>query len=227
MSKRPRPQVNDYTVGWICALPVELAAAEGMLDEEHDKIPQDVDDTNLYTLGRIGAHNVVIASLPAGHMGTNPAATLASNLKAKFTSVKIGLMVGIGGGVPSDESDVRLGDVVISQPQNQHGGVVQYDFGKTGEGGRSIRTGFLNSPPPLLLSALARLHADQYRNPTDITKHLSVFDERSCFSREQAGVDMLFRAVSKHTGGTDCSGCSETAVGYTLCANVLMRYRTD
>lgn len=97
MSKRPRPQVSDYTVGWICALPVELAAAEEMLDDVHDRLPQDVDDTNLYTLGRIGAHNVVIASLPAGQMGTNPAAALATNMKAKFRSVKIGIMVGIGG----------------------------------------------------------------------------------------------------------------------------------
>ncbi len=40
-------------------------------------------------------------------------------------------MVGIGGGVSSAESDIRLGDVVISQLHMQHGGVVQYDFGKT------------------------------------------------------------------------------------------------
>jgi hypothetical protein len=26
---------DDYTVGWVCALPVELAAAQQMLDEEH------------------------------------------------------------------------------------------------------------------------------------------------------------------------------------------------
>lgn len=208
MSKRPRPQVGDYTVGWICALPVELAAAEEMLDDIHDKLPQDVDDTNLYTLGRIGEHNVVIASLPAGHMGTNPAATLATNMKAKFRSVRIGLMVGIGGGVPNNESDVRLGDVVISQPQNQHGGVVQYDFGKTEEGGRSKRTGFLNSPPPFLLSALAKLRADHYRNPANVTRHLSIFDKLPSFSRKQAGLDVLFRSVYKHIGGIDCSGCS-------------------
>jgi hypothetical protein len=32
-------------------------------------------------------------------------------------------------GVPSDEADIRLGDVVISKPYMHHGGVVQYDFG--------------------------------------------------------------------------------------------------
>jgi nucleoside phosphorylase len=51
-------------------------------------------------------------------------------MQAKFTSIQFSLMVGIGGGVPSDDADIRLGDVVVSQPYKQHGGVVQYDFGK-------------------------------------------------------------------------------------------------
>src|SRR6266480_7098596 len=27
---------RDYSVGWICALPTEMAAAQGMLDEQHN-----------------------------------------------------------------------------------------------------------------------------------------------------------------------------------------------
>jgi hypothetical protein len=42
---------DDYTVGWVCALPVELAAAQEMLDEEHDTLPSDAYDTNIYTYG--------------------------------------------------------------------------------------------------------------------------------------------------------------------------------
>ena len=53
--ERRRLRIEDYTVGWICALPIELAAAAQMLDEEHQDLPQDGNDTNLYTLGRIGA----------------------------------------------------------------------------------------------------------------------------------------------------------------------------
>lgn len=55
-----------YTVGWICALPVELAAARIMLKEEH--LPHDGVGSTQYTLGRIGSHNVVLACLPAGQM---------------------------------------------------------------------------------------------------------------------------------------------------------------
>jgi nucleoside phosphorylase len=90
-----------------------------MLDEEHRDLPPDGKDTNLYALGRIGKHNVVIACLPAGQMGTSPATVVAIQLQSKFTSLWFSLMVGIGGGAPSAESDVRLGDVVICQPYMQ------------------------------------------------------------------------------------------------------------
>jgi len=54
-------------VGWVCALRIKLAAAQKMLDEEHQVLPQDANDSNIYTLGRMGKHNVVVACLPAGH----------------------------------------------------------------------------------------------------------------------------------------------------------------
>ena len=57
--KRRRLHPKDYTVGWVCALPIELAAATIMLDEEHEEFPQDNSDGNLYTLGRISEHNIV------------------------------------------------------------------------------------------------------------------------------------------------------------------------
>jgi hypothetical protein len=59
---------EDYTVGWICALSVEMAAAIAMLDERHPRLPQDWRDKNAYEIGRIGDHNVVITCLPAGSM---------------------------------------------------------------------------------------------------------------------------------------------------------------
>src|SRR5437868_15456071 len=106
-----RPE--EYTVGWVCALPIELAAAQEMLDEEHEPLQ---DRATIYTLGRIGEHNVVIAGLPGGQTGTVSAAVVAEKMIAAFTSIRIGLMVGIGGGVPAEEADIRLGDVVISKP---------------------------------------------------------------------------------------------------------------
>src|ERR1051326_4352655 len=95
-------QPADYTVGWISALPVEHAAAQEMLDEEHEHLPRSDRDPNLYTLGRIGTHNVVLVCLPAGQIGAQTAAAVAARMSARFPSVRFSLMVGIGGGVPSN-----------------------------------------------------------------------------------------------------------------------------
>lgn len=143
--------VHYSVIPAISALPVELAAATEMLDEERQDLPQDPTDINVYTFSRIGEHNIVISCLPAGQMGTNSAAAVASQMKSKFPSFRFGLIVGIGGGVPSAQSDIRLGDIVISQQHLLHGGVVQYGFGKIGVDGHFTRTGSLNVPPAVLL----------------------------------------------------------------------------
>ena len=143
-------------MGWVCALPIELARLRReMLDEEYDQLQ---DGTTIYTLGRVGEHDVVIAGLPGGQTGTVSAAVIAERISAAFPSIRIGLMVGIGGGVPTEEADIRLGDVVISKPHKVHGGVVQYDFGKTTPSGFE-RTGLLNTPP-----------ASSYLTPSPICK---------------------------------------------------------
>jgi hypothetical protein len=141
---------DNYTVGWICALPKEQTAATAMLDHRHADLLRPPNDPNIYTLGSIGQHNVVIACLPKSKIGTSPAATVAAWMISTFPSIRVGLMVGIGGGVPPK---VRLGDVVVSTPVGQFPGVVQWDFGKAKEGGGFERTGSLNNPPTLLLSA--------------------------------------------------------------------------
>lgn len=44
---------QNYKVGWICALELEVAAAISMLDERHEPLPQHPYDDNSYVLGRI------------------------------------------------------------------------------------------------------------------------------------------------------------------------------
>jgi nucleoside phosphorylase len=199
---------EDYTVGWVCALPVELAAAAELLDEKHRSLPQDSSDTNIYTLGRMGDHNVAVVCLPAGQIGNNSATAVAVQMKSTFKSIRFGLMVGIGGGVPSDEADVRLGDVVISQPYMQRGGVVQYDFGKTTPNG-FVQTGFLNAPPAILLNALAKLQANRYRCKSDISGYLSALCHLPKFACDNLGPDILFESTYNHVGGPMCERCSK------------------
>lgn len=201
-----RPE--DYTVGWVSALPTEDAAAAEMLDEEHSEMPLDSNDSTLYTLGRIGEHNVVLACLPAGRTGTNSAASVATQMISKFKGIRFGLMVGIGGGVPSEGHDVRLGDVVVSQPYGQFGGVVQYDLGKSTTGGFE-RTGSLNAPPQVLLSAVAKLQSNHLRGRDKLHEHLSAINRLEEFTREHAGPDILFEPAYNHERGPTCKGCDK------------------
>lgn len=198
---------HDYTVGWVCALPDELTAAQEVLDEEHQGLPPNYNDSNIYTLGSIEAHNVVLACLPAGQMGTNSAAAVAIQMKNTFPAIRFGLMVGIGGGVPSKEADIRLGDVVVSQPGNGHGGVVQYDFGKSTPSGFK-RTGFLNTPPTILLAAVTKLRSNLDRGRNSLSPHLSKLGNLPKFGRNQAGSDDLFEAEYNHSGGASCLSCT-------------------
>ena len=117
---------EDYSIAWICALDLELTAARGMLDKEHDELPIGNQDSNTYTLGQIGPHNIVIASLPQGTIGTSAAAICASNLLRSFPKVRFGLLVGVGGAAPSDlnqdpRENIQLGDVVVSTPADGYG----------------------------------------------------------------------------------------------------------
>ena len=151
---------EDYTVGWICAISTEYVAAQAFLDEKHEG-PEYVspNDNNIYTLGRVGRHKVVIAVLPDGEYGVAAAASVARDMLHSFPNVRIGLMVGIGGGAPSQRHDIRLGDIVVSAPRDGKGGVFQYDFGKTIQDQTFRNTGFLNQPPALLRSAVSDIRA--------------------------------------------------------------------
>ena len=122
---------EEYTVGWICAITTEYVAAQAFLDEEYDR-PTDLfpSDNNDYTLGGVGNHRVVIAVLPGGEYGIASAACVARDMLHSFPNVRIGLMVGIGGGAPSQKHDIRLGDIVVSTSGSGNGRVFQYDFGK-------------------------------------------------------------------------------------------------
>jgi len=80
-------------------------------------------NSNVYKPGKAGKHNVVIAVLPDGEYGIAAAARVARDMLNSFPNVRIGLMVGIGGGALNRKHDIRLGDIVVSAPRDRKGGV--------------------------------------------------------------------------------------------------------
>jgi nucleoside phosphorylase len=200
---------KDYTVGWICALPTEYVAAQEFLDDEHDRPELPIHSKNHYALGRMGKHNVAIATLPLGEYGIASAARVAYEMLHCFPNIRIGLMVGVGGGVPT-RHDVRLGDIVVSTPRNGLGGVLQYDFGKTIQGRSFQLTGFLGQPPAILRNALAGLLTHYERKGHNIeqavedviTKNRRL---RSKYKKPDPVSDRLFQSDHTSKDGDDPS----------------------
>ncbi|KAK3634881.1 hypothetical protein LTR56_015006 [Elasticomyces elasticus] len=210
------PGRESYAVGIICALALEMAAVRAILDEAFDAPPnkRNASDSNNYSFGQIGSHNVVVACLPAGVMGKVSAASVAMDMMHSFP-IKVGLMVGVGGGVWSEKDDVRLGDVVVSQPDGMHGGVVQWDFGKMEAEGRFRRTGTLNKPPTPLLSALQNLKARHMLEDSKLKTHLTEMWEKhtrtaKTFPYPGASNDNLYEASYSHPLGTTCALCDKS-----------------
>ncbi|KAH0349938.1 purine and uridine phosphorylase, partial [Aureobasidium melanogenum] len=213
-----------------------------MMDEEHGKpadFVQPSSDKNNYSWGRIGDHNIVVASLPDGMYGTTNAAVTASQMLSSFRNIRVGLMVGIGAAIarPSQARDIRLGDVVVSLPQGPTGGVVQYDLVKSRvsvEKGHPTHTlqrvGFLNSPPEALLKALTSLRAQVERKGSKIPRFVKDMQARNpAMAKTKPGQpgyvyqgqenDRLFEASYIHTHKTGCNDCDP--------AKVILREKRD
>ncbi|KAI3014430.1 hypothetical protein CBS147347_11476 [Aspergillus niger] len=203
--------IDYYTVGWICALQEEYECACRMLDEEFTC--QDLvepSDDNTYVFGRIMNHFIVIGCLPAGRYGTSSASSVARDMLRSFPNLRFALMVGIGGGAPSARNDIRLGDIVVSQPKGEFGGVVQYDLGKKLQNGHFQRVGQINAPPNKLLGVIPeirRLHNDM-RRPDSLAEHIQRMDDAEDYHRPE--IDRLYRADYLHTDGPSCQQCDSS-----------------
>lgn len=207
---------HAYTVALFCPLEVELSAARYLLDEEHQRLPTAEGDSNKYTLGLLNGHNVVIASLPMGYQATVSAATVATNLSRTFPSIRIRLLVGIGGGVPSKKNDIRLGDVVIGIPTDEHGGVVQYDLGKQTSTSFE-RKGCLLPPPSEWLQAVNVMKSDQRVATSKASAFLAEMLQRYPrlieYRRPPANRDILFQANCEHVRDQDsCECCGRAGI---------------
>jgi nucleoside phosphorylase len=211
-------RLEDYKVGWITALPIE-AAAKAMLDSIHPQISTPPLDFNIYTFGHtnpgggatVGGHNIVIAS---GRPGTTTAATVANDMRRTFPELRIGLMVGIAGGVWHPDTDVRLGDVVVGVDPKIGAGIVQYDYGRQIQDEVFIKTGTMNKAPDILLNAVNKVKAEHEAGEPpemEFVAHLGR-NQAKKFSKRPAQ-DRLFNVTYIHTAGS-CDNCDKQQLRY-------------
>jgi nucleoside phosphorylase len=210
---------DDYNVGWVCALPKELATAIYMLEKRHPDLKQPRRDRSSYTLGRIGEHNIVIAGLPKAGAGNTKTsfATVAVRMINTFPNIKIPLMVGIGSGIPQK---VRLGDVVISAPIDNWPGVVQWEIGKVEEAD-FVQTGSLN-PPPRLLPLISL--AEQSKLGVDMMAYLDKQIPQEYFLSPQSE-DIAYKSSYQHIGGSDCGHCDDNMNNMAMARESQQKHR--
>ncbi|EPS31628.1 hypothetical protein PDE_06583 [Penicillium oxalicum 114-2] len=195
-------------------MPLEMAAAELMLDIMHPSLPRPPNDHNIYILGSIGKHNVVIARLPTDEDGGASAAVVGMQLLSSFPAIRFGLLVGMGG-VPSSHADIRLGDVVVGQPTDALGGVIQYDLGQSLVDGQLKRSGMLNRPSAVLLAALATLQAHHLTERSQAVEFISSLQAKAAphiaakFTRPMQE-DCLFQAEYDHVASGTCNKCDRS-----------------
>ena len=199
---------NEYLIAIVCALPKELLAVRLIIDHSYAAPKIDGTDTNHYSCGIISGHNVVAACLPSSLYGNTSATDVASQLKRSFPRVELCILVGIGGGIPSTFHDIRLGDVVVSDP-----GIIKYDFEKVMSNGVSHQIGMLQPAPRRLLTSISNLSS----NPDICTEPLRPYIDFIMARMPElrypgSEKDILFEAnyqhVEKGSNTSDCTHCN-------------------
>lgn len=76
----------------------------------------------IYALRRIGVRNVAIAYLLSRLTGTPSVKMLAHHIRFSLSSIRFGLMVGVAGGAPSAEKDIRRGVIFLQKHYSSKSG---------------------------------------------------------------------------------------------------------
>lgn len=166
-----------------------------MLDELHDPLPVPEYDRNIYTLGSIGKHNVVIACPP---MGTPAIDTIP--MKNAFHAIRLSLLVGVGSGIPPD---VRLGDVVVGTLGGLYPREVTLNSSNT-EAEKSVRAEtWAATSSQLLTTTLEKIKTEHKISGSRIPEYLERLKQdspelASRYLKSDSLEDLLFDANYSH-----------------------------
>ncbi|CAI6084054.1 unnamed protein product [Clonostachys chloroleuca] len=204
---------DQLHVAVICALPLEADAVHALFDHHWDddgfpyvKAPG---DQNVYSVGAIGRHNVVLTWLPG--MGMANSAVVAAGCRSTFPNIRLALIVGICGGVPStpDGGEIVLGDVIISD------GLVLYDFGRQNPEHfvrKDILLDSLARPSPEIRALSAKLKSlrPQKILQSQVAEYLDALQSQPELQAKYPGKDFdkLFEPAYRHVSdGKPCDEC--------------------
>ncbi|KAJ5159631.1 uncharacterized protein N7482_006635 [Penicillium canariense] len=220
------PLPANFTIAIFCALPLEVDAVSVLFDgifQDSTLYQNAPGDSNTYTLGRIGRHLAVLIHLPG--MGKSVASQAASSVRATYPNIKLGLVVGICGGVPykKGRAEILLGDIVVSD------GIVQHDFGRRVPGAFLRKTSVadeIGRPNVAIRGFLSKIKAKMVRERVDsnVEKYLQAINQTlGNDTARYPGVeqDELFQSTCrhKHHDPVACISCAHSS-NSTVCDEV-------
>lgn len=211
---------TDYHVAWIAPVSdLELLPSRLMLDDEHEAPDYDTTyDDNVYICGTLAGHNIVIATCPPGLTGNVNAGRMTGPMFKTFSSIRMAVLVGIGGGMPRAEpsddpkENVHLGDVVVGWPGDGGPACVYYEAGRWHTDGQFEILGTIDKPDRVLLNALGKLASDHDMDRSTFQEHrkrLLVPKHKRKFTFPGLDQDRLFEAAYVHRGQyrDKCASC--------------------
>lgn len=216
----PLPPREEFQIAVFCALNSEASAVEGIFDEiweKPNKIGKAPADPYTYTCGKISTFYVVLVYLP--DLGTASSSSVASICRASFPNIKLGLVVGICGGVPNPgtEDEIILGDVIISAD------VKRISFGRVHENGfkpKNSTAETLSRATPEIKSFIKYLAgwSGSRQLKKDVTTYRDDLLQKKGFRSSRypgRDSDKLFPSSyhHKHRGGVYCEACCGENVG--------------
>ncbi|KAK8740453.1 hypothetical protein OTU49_002916 [Cherax quadricarinatus] len=203
------------TIAIITAHYSEKLAVDTMIENQETFVRYTtVGESNIYTLGNIGAHRVVCTKLPTvGHdrSASIAAGNTTTRLLGTFQKVDHVFLVGTAGGVPhytDYDKHVRLGDVVVSAPPSGQKFIYMYcDTAKTLESGSYEFETKSWGPPDLSLQNIAYQLKEQGEEKDGPSPWLQYMTEGNIklsaqemdFSRPNEETDKLYMSI----GGSD------------------------
>ncbi|RAK97941.1 uncharacterized protein BO80DRAFT_388583 [Aspergillus ibericus CBS 121593] len=217
METKTPPDRHGFQIAIICMLPRQADAVIALFDHQwegtEEAYSKATGDPNTYTIGVLGAHNVVVAHMP--HIGKVSAAEFAMGVRATFPAIQLALVVGVCGGVPSSphqRTEIFLGDVIISQS------VTEYDFGRqdpTGFEPKNAEEGGAGGSIPRSIQAVLRKlgidhHYSRLQEETRIWLRTLQCQPHEKYHYLGMGSDRLFQPsyLHRHRDPSTCSDCA-------------------
>ncbi|XP_075154398.1 uncharacterized protein LOC142228019 isoform X4 [Haematobia irritans] len=198
------------TIAIITAQYCEKLAVDAMLENKETFVRYTtVGESNVYTLGNIGAHRIVSTKLPSVG-STREAMTATGNtttrLLGTFQKVDYVFVVGVAGGVPhytDYKKHVRLGDVVISYVDKQraltNGSEKPYVY--VYKSGEDVKTYFpINDSLQQIAESLQANMEVKRPWETYLKEGLNLLQQKteSDFNRPSANSDKLFMNIGNN-----------------------------